>query len=729
MAHTWHYGEPEDGILRVRIEREGEPVNSFARESLLELGELVKHIKGNSDIKGVVFRSGKTGNFVAGADINQLRNLNEREAARDISRVGQEVFQALEELDVPTVALISGSCVGGGLEFVMSCSYRVADTSSKTVLGLPEVKLGLIPGWGGTVRMVRHCGLITSLPLILTGKFISGKSAKSKGLVHDCVPTEALSDVGDKIIRELVASGDKVGTAKKLFRPRKKPWLTRVIEKNGFVQKYALNKAEKQVLQNTHGHYPAPLKIIQVLRENRETGPKGGFLNEADAIAELSESPVTTECMRLFFLQEKAKKAPDWLNAQVDPKSIEKAAVLGAGAMGGGIALLLARKGIWTRLKDIKPEFLSVGMQEIRKLLKKDTKRRKLTKLQAEQALDHLSPTLDYHGLKNADIVIEAIVENIDVKRAVFDELAAATNPKTVLATNTSSLRVSEICRDVAHPERVVGLHFFNPPHRMPLIEIIRHEGSSNEAVATALALTNRLGKTGVIVGDCAGFLVNRLLSPYMNEAGFLLLETENPMDIEKAAVDFGMPMGPLELSDLVGLQVAAHVAKNMHAAYGDRMEPAPIWGRMQRESEGRKDIKLVVKSKKGEKSINPAVAKIVSTMKLENQRRTLVPAKQTIVERLIFPIINEAAICLDERIADSADDIDIAMVFGTGFAPFRGGPMRYADSVGLSHVVARLEEFAQTNPRLAPSAALKRFAAGQKNFSSIAPSPETAVA
>lgn len=729
MAHTWHYGEPEDGILRVRIEREDEPVNSFARESLLELRTLVDSVKGNSDIKGVIFRSGKQGNFVAGADINELRELNEREAAREIAKLGQEVFQALEDLTAITVALISGSCVGGGLEFVMSCDYRIADDSTKTVLGLPEVKLGLIPGWGGTVRMVRHCGLITALPLILTGKFINGKSAKSKGLIHDCVPNEAFDYVGDKIVGDIAASKDKSGTAKKLFRPRKKPWLKTKIMNSGFIEKLALKKAEKQVLENTHGHYPAPLKIIQVLRENRETGPKGGFLNEADAIAELSESPVTTECMRLFFLQEGAKKAPDWLKAEVNPKSISKAAVLGAGAMGGGIALLLAKKGIWTRLKDIKPEFLTVGMQEIRKLLKKDTKRRKLTKLQAEQAMDHLSPTLDYHGLQNADIVIEAIVENVEIKRAVFDELAAATSPTTVLATNTSSLRVADICRDVAHPERVVGLHFFNPPHRMPLIEIIRHENSSDEAVAAALALTNRLGKTGVVVGDCAGFLVNRLLSPYMNEAGFLLLEVNNPLDIEKAAVDFGMPMGPLELSDLVGLQVAAHVARNMHEAYGERMAPAPLWGRMQRESEGKKDIKLILKSKKSAKSVNPAVAKFVSTMKSENRQVGSVPSKETIIERLVFPIINEAAICLAEGVVDSADDIDIAMVFGTGFAPFRGGPMRYAESVGLSHVVAKLEEFAKTNPRMAPSDALKRFASGQKNFSSIAPAQDTAVA
>ena len=732
MPVMWHYGEPENGILHVTIDRVGKPVNSFSRAALEELQQLVVHIRENSAIRGVVFASGKPGNFIAGVDLNEVKEMTTPAAAKEMSEFGQQVFQEVEDLQAVTVVLISGACLGGGLEFSMSCDYRIADEHPKTSIGLPEVMLGLLPAWGGTVRMVRLIGLMQALPLILQGKALSGRRARSRGLVDDVVPSEALASVGNKVVTQLQDRRDPKAAADKLFRKRKKPLMARIMDRFGPIQSYALGKAEKEVQKNTHGHYPAPFKIIEVLRRNRGASATQGFQNEAEAIAELAENPVTTELMRLFFLQEGAKKAPEWLNAEVDAKAIKNAAIIGAGAMGGGIALLFAKKGIWTRLKDIKSEFLAAGVREIRKLLKKDTTRKKLTKRQAEDAMDHIRPTLDYNGLRSCDIVIEAIVENIDVKRIVFDELAEATSEKTVLATNTSSLLVSDIGRDVAHPERVVGVHFFNPPHRMPLVEIIRTEKSSPEAVATAISAVNRLGKTGVVVGDCAGFLVNRLLSPYMNEAGFLLLEVDDPMEIEKAAVDFGMPMGPLELSDLVGLEVAAHVAKNMYSAYGDRMEPAPLWGRMQDVAAGhdrKGEFKLIEKTKKG-KQPNSSLARVVGQMKTEKGVTTsgTLPADE-IVARLIYPIINEAALCLDEGIAESAEDIDLAMVFGTGFAPFRGGPLRYADAVGVKKVVETLDRLSKVHSRLAPSDALQRFADGQKNFSSIAPRPDTAVA
>ena len=731
MAHTWHYNQPENGILRVTINREDESVNSLARESLLELRELLNYIRSGAGVRGVVFSSGKPGNFIAGADVKQLKNLTTKAAAKEISQLGQQVFQELEDLEVPAVALISGACLGGGLEFAMACKYRIADTDGKTKLGLPEVKLGLIPGWGGTVRLPRLIGMLDALPMILTGRMISGYQARSRGLVHDVVPTEALPGVGDTVVNTLVDRRDPTEAAAKLFRPKKKPLTKRLTANNGLVLKYAFSKAGKEVQKNTHGHYPAPFKVIEVLRDARGLSTEEAMELEADGIATLAEDPVTVECMRLFFLQEDAKKAPDWITEPVDPKSIRRAAVIGAGAMGGGIALLLARKGIWTRLKDIKPEFLSAGMQEARRLLGKDTKRRKLTKREAEDALDHLSPTLDYNGLRDADVVIEAIVENIDIKRSVFKELATASNPETVLATNTSSLLVTDMAEETPHPERVVGLHFFNPPHRMPLVEIIRTSKTSPTAIAKSLATVNRLGKTAVVVGDCPGFLVNRLLSPYMNEAGFLLLEVDNPMRIEQAAIDFGMPMGPIELSDLVGLNIAAHVAKNMHDAYGDRMEPAPLWGKLHElKPDKSSELKLIHKSKSGEKSINSKVAKAVEQMKREHGGSTGGEiSDEQIVQRLIYPIINEAAICLDEGIAEKPDDIDLAMVFGTGFAPFRGGPMRYADHVGLANIVDRLDAFARTHPRLAVSDALRRYATDNKNFSSVESQPVPAVA
>jgi 3-hydroxyacyl-CoA dehydrogenase / enoyl-CoA hydratase / 3-hydroxybutyryl-CoA epimerase len=380
--------------------------------------------------------------------------------------------------------------------------------------------------------------------------------------------------------------------------------------------------------------------------------------------------------------------------------------VIGAGAMGAGIALLLARKGVATRLKDIKSEFVARGVKTVRDLLDKDTKRKKLSKRQAEEIFDRLSPATDYRGLKNADVVIEAVVEVTDIKRQVFAELAEATNSQTVLATNTSSLLVSDVARDVPHPERVVGLHFFNPPHQMPLVEVIRTEQTSDEALAKAFAVVQRLGKTPVVVGDCAGFLVNRLLGPYMNEAGFLLAEVADPMEIDKAAVDFGMPMGPLALSDLVGLDVAAHVADNLYEAYGERMKPAAIWGALKqlRQKLG-KQPKLL---SNGGRSVHELVLKSIAELRKSSGSSTKSQlSRESIAQRLVFPVINEAAICLAEGVARRPADIDLAMVFGTGFAPFRGGPLRYAESIGIQTVVDGLRQLAKIHSHLAPSDAL----------------------
>ncbi|MBI1310435.1 fatty acid oxidation complex subunit alpha FadJ [bacterium] len=704
MAVMWHYGEPEDGILRVSINCEDRPVNALSRAAMEELRELVEAVKANSQIRGVIFQSAKPGVFIAGADITEFEDLTEYAAAEEVSQFGQSVFAEVEQLGVPAIALISGACLGGGLEFALSCTYRIADDHEKTKLGLPEVQLGLLPGWGGTVRLPRLIGLIEALPLILSGQQLNGYRARSKGLVHEMVPREALVDVGNRVM----ATHLERGSALSLFRKSKKPGWQRAVENSGLVKKYAINKARREVLKKTHGHYPAPLQILDTVQNGVSAGESQRFRLESNGIAKLAGSPVTRECIRLFFLSENAKKPPQELTATFDAKELKQAAVLGAGAMGAGIALLLARKGIATRLKDIKPEFVARGVQTIRGLLQKDVKRKRLTPRQAEAIFDRISPTVDYRGLKHADIVIEAVLEEIDIKRQVFGELAEATSDETVLATNTSSLLVSDIARDVPHPERVVGLHFFNPPHQMPLVEIIHTPQTSPIALAKAFATVQRLGKTAVVAGDCAGFLVNRLLGPYMNEAGFLLVESANPLAMDKAAVNFGMPMGPLALSDLVGLDVAAHVAENLHTAYGDRMKPAPLWDALKEIRGSERKPKLLAADGK---SLNNNVASIVSRLQREAGGSRSAVGEQEIIERLVYPIVNEGARCLAEGIARRSEDVDLAMVFGTGFAPFRGGPMRYAESVGLETVVKSLERMAQTHPHLAPSDSLRAFA------------------
>ncbi len=713
-AVMWHGELNAEGWLRVRIDRRDKSANALSQAMLVELERLLAEIKRNPAVRGVIFFSGKPGSFIVGADVTEMKSLTSSRAA-ELSQFGQRVFEQVETMHVPTVALISGACLGGGLEFAMSCRYRIADDHVKTLLGLPEVKLGLIPGWGGTVRLPRLIGLIESLPMILTGRTLNGRQARSKGLVHDVVPIEALPFVGEELLRTVA----KFGTARAIFKRPKRSWLSRLMESFPPLRSFAFGRAEKETLKQTKGRYPAPLAALETLRAGFRQPPSIGFAAESAAIKRLAESPVTHECLRLFFLQEEAKKPASIDSSSSQQTPTRDAAVIGAGAMGSGIALLMAQKGIWTRLKDINPEFLSKGLATARKQIQADLKRKKITAIQATDTLDRLRPTTDHSGFNQTDIVIEAIVEELAIKQSVFRELAKSTSPTTVLATNTSSLLVKEIAAGVPHPERVVGLHFFNPPLQMPLVEIVRTEQTSSAALATAFSLTQRLGKTAVIVRDCPGFLVNRLLAPYMNEAGYLLLEVDDPLEIDRAAVEFGMPMGPLELTDLVGLEVAQHVAANMHAAYGERMTPAPLWAALKEIASSEPHAaKTLLVGKGSRKKLNPAVRRAIAKVRQSGLYSVPggTPAQDDITQRLIHSIINEAARCLDEKIVDKPEDIDLAMVFGTGFAPFRGGPMRFAETTGWNQVISDLERHAAGRPRLAPSAALRILAQGHHN-------------
>lgn len=711
MAIMWHHERLENGTLMVTIDRQGEPVNSLSREALEELARLLEYVRTEPEIRAVIFQSGKPGNFIAGADVKEISGIQSADEAKGFSELGHQVFRELETMIRPTVAVIDGACLGGGLEFALACNYRIASDGPKTLIGLPEVNLGLIPGWGGTVRLPEQIGFLNALPLMLTGRMLNGHQARSQGIVHDVVPAEALPSVAHKIVKTHLASQSREETIRQLFRKRGGGfvrWVTGLSP----AKKLALRRAEKEVGKKTRGNYPAPLKLIEALRKAAEGGREAGFRAESKAVADLAKHPVTRELIRLFFLQEQHKKPPESITGTVPPDSVQNAAVIGAGAMGAGIALLWARKNVWVRLKDIQPEFLASGMRSIQKILTGERKKKRLTPLQESRIWEHLSPTLEYAGLGNAQIVLEAIVEDLAIKQQMFQEVAKQTSETTVLATNTSSLKVADIAAAVPHPERVVGVHFFNPPGQMPLVEIVRTPRTSPAALATAVAAVQKLGKTLVVVGDCTGFVVNRLLAPYMNEAGWLLSELRSAAPIEQAAIDFGMPMGPLALIDLVGVDVAAHVARNMEDSYGSRMQPAPIWDvliRLKGQHKGKKPFKLM-----HGKKLNRAVAKALE----ENPRMKAAadedPISETvIINRLIYPIINEATRCLAEGVVERPEDIDVAMVFGTGFAPFRGGPLRFAESAGVSHIVETLEYLSAKHPRLAPSEALRRYARG----------------
>jgi 3-hydroxyacyl-CoA dehydrogenase/enoyl-CoA hydratase/3-hydroxybutyryl-CoA epimerase len=704
---TWNAVRDNDGYMHVTIDKPGASVNAFSASVLEELDTLLTEIERARDIKGVIFKSGKPGNFIAGADIKEMSSITTKDQARGTAKKGQELFARLERLPFPTVAAISGSCLGGGLEFAMACKYRVADDDRKTVLGLPEVRLGLVPGWGGTVRLPRLVGTMTGVQMILAGQMINGTKAKSRGLVNDVVPPEALESAAMTFLKKGAPAPKKGGMKHRVMETK-------------LVRSYILKQAEKQMLAMTHGHYPGPKRVVEVLRAGLLDSAEAGFAAEANAIADLSKDPVTVECIRLFFLNDESKKWAEEVAPNYKSKKLSHVGLLGAGTMGASLAKIMADKNMTVRLKDVSPDALAKGLKVARALCDKDAKKKKVSKREADRCFGRISPTTDYTGIKHAQIVIEAVIEDLDIKKKVFRDLQDACGPDTILATNTSSLRLSDMVGAIDRPERFVGVHFFNPPHKMQLVEIVTLDSTGQDAIETAVALVTKLGKTPVVVKDCPGFLVNRLLTPYMNEAGYLLAEVDDPMDVEKAAIEFGFPMGPMELMDLVGAGVAAKVSQVLYEAYGERMQPAPAWKRLTdlQKSMGPAGASTKVMIGKGaKKHINPDVAKVLADVRREYRAQagpgSLERLSHTeIAERLVFPVINEAARALDEGIVRYPEEVDMSMVFGTGFAPFRGGPLRYADSIGVSYVVETLERLAAQHPRLAPSEALRKLAA-----------------
>lgn len=706
MESGWRRQREED-VMWVRIDLPDRSVNTFTRAMLDELDSLLTELEVDPPLRAVIFHSGKPGNFIAGADIGEMESVADAAAASELSRYGQRVFTRLSQLKPTTIALISRSCLGGGLEFALACDYRIADDGPKTLLGLPEVQLGLVPGWGGTVRLPRKVGLTRALKMITAGQQLNGRQAYSAGLVDAVVPPEGLRSAA-------------MQTLQRRPKPRRRDFVQRWLVESAPGRSLIFRFAKKQIQEKTKGKYPAPEKALEVLRAGMQS-QAAGFESEAEAIGELAVHPVTRESIRLFHLRDHAKRWAEEAAPGSKEVEVRQAGLLGAGVMGAGIAKLLADRGIEVRLRDLSPEQLSNGMRTARRLFDEDVKRKRSTPLAADNGFRRISPTASLTGLRHADIVIEAVVESMEVKHAVFKELQSVVGRDTVLATNTSSLPVGEIAQAADDPSRVVGVHFFNPPVKMPLVEIVRTAVTSDLALTVAVSLVRKLGKIPVIVGDCPGFLVNRLLVPYLNEAGYLLTEGVSAERLERAALEFGFPMGPLELMDLVGAGVSSKVGRQMHSAYGDRMKPAPAleayeqWRATQ--PLGRPTTFYVQRRFRGRR-LNPNLLKVFERVVAEHSGPDSSGlSNEQLAERLVYPIVNEAALCLEEGIVERADAVDLAMVFGTGFAPFRGGPMRYAESVGLRNIIAALEDCSRDRPRLAPSDALRRLAEKQANF------------
>jgi 3-hydroxyacyl-CoA dehydrogenase/enoyl-CoA hydratase/3-hydroxybutyryl-CoA epimerase len=717
-------------IWKVVFDLPGEKVNKLSRRVMEEFDHLIPEVEAKvaaGEIGALVLFSGKAGNFVAGADIDLIRSAKSAEEAESMSRLGQKLLDRWEDLKVPTVAAVHGTALGGGCEMTLACTATVASNDSATKIGLPEVMLGFVPGMGGCVRLPRKVGLATALEMILTGKQLNGERAAKAGLVEACLPKENFEE---NALRWVTSNLKSLQSGKRLAKEPKLGGVGgaagTVLEKTPFGRAFMLKKAREGVVSKTKGQYPAPLEAIEVL-----TATSGGYgprlrgsdrdqamQREAKAFGRLAVTDVSRNLVGLFFLTESVKKSKGVGEQLGDvAATVDFAAVLGAGVMGGGIAQLLAEKDITVRMKDLTPQALAAGMTTAIRIFDKQVKRKRITPRQKLQKVNHIAPILDYSGFGGVDLVIEAVIEKMDIKKAVFQELETKISDDCVVASNTSSLSISEMQKAFKKPERFAGMHFFNPVAKMPLIEVIRGEKSDDRAVSTVYQFSKRIGKTPIVVKDSPGFLVNRLLMPYLNEATYMLSEGAPIDELDRAMEKFGMPMGPMELIDEVGVDVGEKVAHILNDAFGERMAPAPGQGKVVAAGRlGKKNSKglYVYEGKDGrEKRLDPEIYKIIGIDPAPG-----IIGEETVIERCVLPMINEAARCLEEGVVQSAAEVDLGMIMGTGFPPFRGGLLRYADTLGAQRLVDRLRVFEkQVGPRFAPAPALVKMAEQGRRF------------
>jgi 3-hydroxyacyl-CoA dehydrogenase/enoyl-CoA hydratase/3-hydroxybutyryl-CoA epimerase len=697
---SWEIGPDE--IAEIRFDTPGEKVNLFTPQALAALEEACSFLARHAALKGVLLASSKPGSFVAGADVKLIASVRSEEEGRGKALAGQLVFGRLASLKVPTVAAIAGKCLGGGLEIALACSYRVAGDSPEVQLGLPEVKLGIIPGWGGTQRLPRLIGLPAALGMILTGRTVDVRRARKMGLVDTVVPIERVESEARRLIGEHHARGATAGR-------RPLPGMQRVMLAWP-ARTFILSRAATSAARQTGGHYPAPPAAIDAIGTGLSRGMDEGLEREASALGRLVSGSVSRNLVQLFLSTRGGEEAGA-------PREVREAGVLGAGIMGAAIAGLAASRGIGVRLRDLAEAPLERGMHMARRVIEGGKKRRPAAAI-AEELL-RLRPTTDLSGFGALDLVIEAVVEDLQIKRRTLSEIEERLPAGCIIATNTSSIPLGALSSALRRPERFVGIHFFNPAEKMPLVEIVRGARSSAEAVATARAFASRLGKTPVVVGDAPGFVVNRLLMPYMAEAVRMVIEGADPVRLDSLLKRFGMPMGPLALLDQVGMDVAAKVAGVLEEAFSPA-EAAAGGSPARRGLEALAQAGwLGAKSGRGfyvhrgrHREPNPEARAMLRGM---GGRGDLFAPRddETTTRRLLFPIVNEAAGLLAEGIAASPADVDLAMVFGTGFPPFLGGPLRWADALGPREIVSSLESLSsECGAHLAPSDALRAVAA-----------------
>jgi 3-hydroxyacyl-CoA dehydrogenase/enoyl-CoA hydratase/3-hydroxybutyryl-CoA epimerase/3-hydroxyacyl-CoA dehydrogenase/enoyl-CoA hydratase/3-hydroxybutyryl-CoA epimerase/enoyl-CoA isomerase len=697
----------EGPIAVVTFNQPQSRANTLNQAVLGELESVLYMLSRRTDLKGVILRSGKPGMFIAGADLRELgSNLLNHAEAEKLTKRGHDLIAGFEKLPFPTVAAIEGACQGGGLELVLGFDYRLASTHPKTEIGLPEVKIGLIPGWGGTQRLTRLIGPALAAELICAGETVNAQRARELGIVFDAVPSDRLLDEARRLIHWAHDS-----QAWQAARRKKQQPVGLSEDQHSFI--FAVAKA--QVLAKTKGQLPAPLAALDAIAKGCNLPLDEGLKVETAAFTPLVGSPISRNLIAVFFMTQRLQKDPGVANPSIEPKTVERVGVLGAGIMGSGIAGAHIRRGIPVVMLDSIPQALEKGVAAITKVMQSRIDIGRMKSEEMIAALGRLSTTASLAAMADRDVVIEAVIENEATKVDLYRQLEPLLKPDAILASNTSTISITRMAQAMKRPEDFAGMHYFNPVDRMQLVEVIRGERTSDQTVVTLVALAKRIGKTPIVVRDCPGFLVNRILFPYLNESLVLLEEGADPRAIDKAATTFGMPMGPITLNDLVGLDTSLYAGRVINTAFADRAKTTKILDELVAAGRlGQKSGAGFYSYAKGSRGTDDSAFTSILE-RCRTGRREIGP--EEITDRLFLPMLVEASRILEEGIVRDPADVDMSLILGIGFPAFRGGLLRWADTVGLAKVLEKLKRYESLGLRFHPTEQMRRLAAEGRTF------------
>lgn len=694
----------EGGLALLTFDTPGQKVNTFSAAVLAEFSDMVAELAKRTDLRGLLFTSGKQGQFIAGADLTEMSDDMEK-TVKSIEN-GHRIFSAVSELPFPVVALINGACMGGGTELVLSMDYRLALDGPQTKIGLPEVKIGLFPGWGGTQRLPRLVGVDASIEIITSGEPVDAKKAVEIGLVYDAVPA-------DKLISEatyLIDETHRTGEWKQIRLRRNQPYGL-----SDDQAAFAFAIAEGAVMAKTRGQYPAPLLAIKAIKEGINRPLDEGLAIEKSLFKEVGSTPIAANLIAQFFNSTRLQRENGVDAKGVEARPVNSVGVLGAGLMGAGIATACARRGIKSVMVDVDDSRTEAGIKAARKVVEDRIAIHRATHADLADLLSRISASTSRQALSDCDLVVEAVTENEQLKTQIIGELASVVRGDAIFASNTSTISITRLAKAWPNPENFAGMHYFSPVDRMPLVEVIRGEKTSDETIVTLVAVAKKIGKTPIVVRDCPGFLVNRILMPYMAEALVLLEEGVDMDRIDKVATKWGMPVGPIALYDLVGIDVGYYAGKVLQAGYADRAVETPILGQMVELGRlGKKTGKgFRAMDRKGKFVNDPEVQKLIDA-RVKNKREI---TDQEIADRLFICMAFEAARAMDDKIARQPGDVDMAMIMGVNFPAFRGGPLRWVDTEGAANLIERAKKWESLGRRFAVPAALAEAAKNGTRF------------